>query len=136
MNIPLIRTEEDLILLVNEIGFLPFFENKVTGWSLEEHIAPQAWYGGFGGPRETEFRGERRNDGALGDPGLHGSTEAESVTTRSGKINWPAWEWKGDVARNRQLVYGKFFAGKAGFVSLKWFPDFCNYRRDGYDLRE
>ena len=27
------------------------------------------------------------------------------------------------------IVYGKFFAGKAGFISMKWWPDFCNYRR-------
>ena len=26
-------------------------------------------------------------------------------------------------------VYGKFFAGKAGFISREWWPDFCNYRR-------
>jgi hypothetical protein len=26
-------------------------------------------------------------------------------------------------------VYGKFFAGKAGFISRQWWPDFCNYRR-------
>ena len=27
------------------------------------------------------------------------------------------------------FVYGKFFAGKAGFVSREWWPDLCNYRR-------
>ncbi len=26
-------------------------------------------------------------------------------------------------------VYGKFFDGKAGFVSRAWWPDFCNWRR-------
>ena len=44
------------------------------------------------------------------------------------------WQWKGAVARNKQCVYGKFFRGKAGFVSLEWLPDFLNYRRDGYDF--
>lgn len=43
------------------------------------------------------------------------------------------WEWKGPVARSG-CVYGKFFRGKAGFISLNWFPDFANYRRDGYDF--
>ena len=43
------------------------------------------------------------------------------------------WEWKGPIARNGKCVYGKFFGGKAGFISLKYFPDFANYRRDGYD---
>ena len=29
---------------------------------------------------------------------------------------------------------GKFFAGKAGFISLRWLPFFANYRREGYDF--
>lgn len=44
------------------------------------------------------------------------------------------WEWKGPIARTKKCFYGKFFGGKAGFISLKWFPDFCNYRRDGFDF--
>lgn len=39
------------------------------------------------------------------------------------------WEWKGPVIRNLNCAYGKFFNGKAGYISLDWFPDFANYRR-------
>lgn len=44
------------------------------------------------------------------------------------------WEWKGPVARAGRCVYGKFFGGRAGYVSREWFADFANYRRDGYDF--
>lgn len=44
------------------------------------------------------------------------------------------WEWKGPIARSGTCVYGKFFGGRAGFVSREWFPDFANLRRDGYDF--
>lgn len=44
------------------------------------------------------------------------------------------WEWKGQVIRETGCAYGKFFGGKAGFISREWFPDFANYRRDGYDF--
>lgn len=44
------------------------------------------------------------------------------------------WEWKGPIARSGKCVYGKFFRGKAGFVSTKWLPHFANLRRDGYDF--
>lgn len=44
------------------------------------------------------------------------------------------WEWKGPIARSGHCVYGKFFGNKAGFVSREWFPDFANFRRDGYDF--
>lgn len=39
------------------------------------------------------------------------------------------WEWKGPVIAEWNSAYGKFFGGKAGFVSLEWLPDFMNWRR-------
>ena len=44
------------------------------------------------------------------------------------------WEWKGPVIRETGCAYGKFFENKAAFISRKWFPDFANFRRDGYDF--
>lgn len=44
------------------------------------------------------------------------------------------WEWKGPVIRETGCAYGKFFEQKAAFISREWFPDFANYRRDGYDF--
>lgn len=44
------------------------------------------------------------------------------------------WEWKGPVIGEWQCAYGKFFAGKAGFVSLEWLPDFINWRRSLHPL--
>ena len=95
-----IRNREDLVALVGEIGFLPFFTCRIEGFSLEENISYDAWYQG----------------------------------RWSGKIHWDAWDWKGEVLQNKELVYGKFFEKKAGFISKKLWPDFCNYRRDGYDF--
>ena len=47
---------------------------------------------------------------------------------------WPAWEWKGPVITDMKCAYGKFLRGKAMYISRKHFPDFANYRRDGYDF--
>lgn len=44
--------------------------------------------------------------------------------------DWPLWKWKGPIITEGNCVYGKFFAGKAGFVSKQWWPHLCNYRRD------
>lgn len=46
------------------------------------------------------------------------------------------WEWKGPVVRKRESAYGKFFRKKAGFVSLELLPDFLNYRRSVYPLKD
>lgn len=47
---------------------------------------------------------------------------------------WSAWEWKGPVIRQTKCAYGKFLKNKAMYISPRWFPDFANYRRDGYDF--
>ena len=51
----------------------------------------------------------------------------------AGDVDGP-WEWKGPVLRGGRCAYGKFFRGKAVYVSLDWLPDLVNWRRDGYDF--
>ena len=41
-----ISSMDELIDLINNMGFVPFFENEIEGFSLEEHIDPKCWYGG------------------------------------------------------------------------------------------
>jgi len=53
-----------------------------------------------------------------------------------GSWEWPLWQWKGSVVREGNCVYGKFFAGKAGFISREWWPDFCNWRRSTHPAPE
>lgn len=93
-----IGSMEALIDVIDELGFVPFFENEIEGFSIEEHIGEGCWY----------------HDG---DNGF-----------------WPAWEWKGPVVQAMKCAYGKFLRGKAMYISPKWFQDFANYRRDGYDF--
>ena len=89
-----IREKEDLVRAVNDLGFLPFFQNSIESFSVEEHVDPKLWFGDTEGP----------------------------------------WEWKGPVIRELGCAYGKFFERKAVYISKEWFPDFANYRRDGYDF--
>lgn len=41
-----IRTWQELVSWVNEIGFLPLFANDITGFSEEEHVSPNYWWTG------------------------------------------------------------------------------------------
>ena len=43
------------------------------------------------------------------------------------------WIWREIISGKRKIAYGKFFHGRAGFVSREWFPYLANYRRAGYD---
>lgn len=54
------------------------------------------------------------------------------VVLPDGGWEWQLWKWKGSVLIESGCGYGKFFFGKAGFVSREWWADFCNYRRSCY----
>ena len=93
-----IGSAEELMDAIERLGFVPFFENEIPGFSIEEHIGRGCWY----------------------DDGDNGF--------------WPAWEWKGPVIKKTKCAYGKFLRNKAMYISPEFFPDFANYRRDGYDF--
>lgn len=70
------------------------------------------------------------------DSGIRGFSADEMVDNDcryvilpDGGWDWPLWKWKGPIVTEGGFVYGKFFAGKAGFVTREWWPDLCNYRR-------
>lgn len=73
------------------------------------------------------------------DMGVEGWSAEEQVDEEchytklpDGGWEWPLWEWKGSVIQESGCAYGKFFKGKAGFVSKQWWPDFCNWRRSRF----
>lgn len=94
----MISSKEQLEKAALDCGILPFFRNKIKGFSVEEMTAPGMLF--------------------ATDPDEEG-----------------CWEWKGPVIREQTTAYGKFFNRKAGFVSLKLFPHFLNYRRHAYPLK-
>ena len=53
-----------------------------------------------------------------------------------GSWEWPLWQWKSSVVTEGNCVYGKFFAGKAGFISREWWHDFYNWRRSKHPIPE
>lgn len=91
-----IRSWQELLGWIGQVGFLPLFKNEIDGFSVEEHTSSGGWWSGD--PEQ--------------DP----------------------WQWRQLLARSGQVAYGKFFGRKAGFVSRAWFPQFANWRRQGYDF--
>jgi len=47
-----IRCREDLVDLTQRLGILPFFANRVPGWSVQENIDPSLWFTDREGPWE------------------------------------------------------------------------------------
>lgn len=94
MNRFYIDSFESLCSTIHELGILPYFRNCIEGFSIEENVSPELWFG-----------------------------ECEGI-----------WEWKGPVIKETHCAYGKFFGKKAVFIDKALFPDFANWRRDGYDF--
>ena len=42
MFLPAIRSKEDIVRLVGELGFLPYFKGEIPGFSIEENC-PHFW---------------------------------------------------------------------------------------------
>lgn len=77
------------------------------------------------------------------DSGIRGFSAEDVVTDDcryvvfpDGGWDWPMWKWKGQIVTEGNCVYGKFFAGKAGYISREWWPDFFNYRRSKHTTPE
>ncbi len=51
-----IRTWQELINWINEIGFLPLFANEIEGFSAEEHVSPDFWWTGDKNQDPWEWR--------------------------------------------------------------------------------
>ena len=41
-----VHTTEELVELINEVGFLPLFSNEIKGFSVEEHVSAGSWWTG------------------------------------------------------------------------------------------
>ena len=64
------------------------------------------------------------------------AAECRFTPLPGGGFEWPLWQWKGLAVTDGGCVYGKFFAGKAGFISRDWWPDFFNWRRSTWPAPE
>ena len=60
-----IRSAEELINYVNEVGFLPLFKNEIDGFSVEEHTWPQGWWSGDPEQDPWEWREEIARSGKV-----------------------------------------------------------------------
>lgn len=67
-------------------------------------------------------------------PGFSAEERTAPESWWTGDPKTDPWEWREILARRGNVAYGKFFDGRAGFLSKKWLPVFANYRRDGYDF--
>lgn len=67
-------------------------------------------------------------------PGFSVEEHTASNAWWTGNRDTDPWEWREVVAAEHAIAYGKFFDGRAGFISPEWLPRFANARRNGWDF--
>ena len=97
-----IHSCEQMMELIQQLGFLPLLASGISGYSAEEMADEECRY----------------------------------VIFPEGGWDWPLWKCKGIIINESDCVYGKFFNGKAGFISRSWWTHFCNWRRSLYPMPE
>lgn len=136
MRFPQVRSAEDTIKLVEDVGFLPFFKNHIPGFSVEECCPGELWFSDEAdGP--WEWKGPIARSGRC----VYGKIF-------SGKAGFVSREWFPDLANFRRDGYdfdaryddglasskdkGVFDAvAERGAVLSKELREACGYGRGG-----
>lgn len=71
---------------------------------------------------------------AGGVPGFSAEECVAADAWWTGDVERDPWVWRERIAAGHAVAYGKFFDGRAGFISPAWLPYFANSRRNGYDF--
>ena len=67
-------------------------------------------------------------------PGFSAEEHTAAHAWWTGDRSTDPWEWREEIAAQHSIAYGKFFDGRAGFISTTWLPYFANTRRSGWDF--
>ena len=67
-------------------------------------------------------------------PGFSAEEHTAARAWWTGNPSTDPWEWRELIAAEHEIAYGKFFDGRAGFISRRWLPCFANARRLGWDF--
>ena len=136
MKLKTINSPDDILEIISEIGFLPFFANDIQGFSIEENIAPKYWFSG-----ETDGAWEWKGQ-------LAGSGKCMYGKLFRNKAGFVSREWIPDFANYRRDGYdfeGFYEDGHArykdkdvydeiekhGVILSKELKRRLNYRKDG-----
>ncbi len=111
MNIPFLRTAEDLVAAVEQVGFLPLLPGAVPGFSVYEHTDESAWFSGDAARCPWEWRYRLAADERLVYGKLFG-----------GKAGYLARAWLPVFAKYRRDGYdfdARYEDGKATRASME-----------------
>ncbi|MBQ1821588.1 MAG: hypothetical protein II117_08305 [Clostridia bacterium] len=130
-----ICTKADLCDAVKRFGIMPLFENSVPGFSVEEHVAPKAWFTDDEGVWEWKGPVIRETGCAYGKFFGHKAVfispewYPDFVNYRRGGYDFEGWYEDGLVSHDEKIIYDAIRA--SGCIPSKLLKRMLNYRKGG-----
>lgn len=86
---PYVVNEETMLSLIHDVGLIPFFENTVPGWSVEEHTPPEYFFADDElGPWDWKIACVQSGDIAYGKFLLGGKAAFATAEVYRELMNW------------------------------------------------
>ena len=136
MRFPLLRSPEDVIALVQEVGFLPFFAGNIPGFSVEEMCPPDLWFSSEqDGP--WEWKGPIIRQGSCMYGKIYGGRAGyvsldwlpDFCNHRRDGYDFEGWYEDGHAPRKHKLLYDCIEAH--GRIHTKALKRACDFVKDG-----
>ncbi len=125
-----VRTADELVGLINEVGFLPLFSNEVKGFSVEEHVSAGSWWTGDTDTDPWEWR-ETISHGKQVAYGKFFGKKAGYISKewlpyfanyRRGGYDFDA-RYQDGLANRRQKLIMDFYMGEDANGDILWKKD-------------
>ncbi|MBP3203657.1 MAG: MarR family transcriptional regulator [Bacteroidales bacterium] len=114
---PEVVSPETMYSLIKEYGIIPFFENPVPGFSVEEHTAPENWFTGEKlGPWDWKIECVQSGDIAYGKFLWGGKAAFATVEVYRELLNWRRAQEKYQPSAEQQKVLD--YLAQNGSVSV------------------
>lgn len=91
LSAPTVISPETMYRAIKSVGIIPFFENLIPGYSIEEMTAPQFWFDGDGpelGPWDWKIDCVQSGDIAYGKFLLGGKAAFATIKWYAELLNW------------------------------------------------
>ena len=114
---PVVRDAESMLELVLEYGIIPFFENPIPGFSVEEHTLPECWFTEDNlGPWDWKIHCVQSGQIAYGKFLWGGKAAFATVDIYRELMNWRRSLPKYAPAEDQQLILD--YVGEHGAIGI------------------
>ena len=131
---PRINSPESMYAVIKELGIIPFFENPIKGYSIEELTPSEFWFDGESedlGPWDWKIYSVQSGDVAYGKFLLGGKASFATPLWYAHLMNWRRTQPKYQPDKTQQLILD--YLKDNGSISIKEIRHLLNIKKGPAD---